>query len=251
MTDPCQFLPWDSNFFDLRIARVNGNQLSDDFIKVIVGWCEQNQIDCLYFLANPQDIHTVKLAEDHHFHLVDIRVTQAWNNPEASIDQGIPRYVSIRPYVSQDLPDIRKIASKIFVLTRFYSDPCFPRERVERFYDTWIKNSCEGYADQVLIAQVDHLPVGFITCHNKPNLKEGEIGLIGVSEGSRGQGIGKSLVNAALRWFIEHGSQKVTIVTQGTNIPGLTVCQRVGFCTSSVQLWYHKWFKPCGTDIIL
>ena len=244
MTHLCQFLPWDSTFFDLNIARVNGDFLTVDSIKVILSWCEQNEIDCLYFLANPHDNQTIKIAEEHHFHLVDIRVTQAWNNQRSSFHQETPNNVTIRPFISEDLPYIRNIASKIFVFTRFYSDSYFPRNKVEQFYDVWIKNSCEGYADQVLVAESDRIPIGFITCHNKSPLTEGEIGLIGVSEGSRGQGIGKSLVNAALRWFLYQGIDKVKIVTQGTNIPGLTVCQRVGFCTSSVQLWYHKWFTP-------
>ena len=248
MTDPCQFLPWDSDFFELRIARANGNHLTDGSVNNIMGWCEQNRIDCLYFLANPQDIQTIKLAEDHRFHLVDIRVTQAWKNNMALTKSDTVGNVVIRSFIPEDMPYIRQIASKIFVFTRFYSDPCFRREKIEQFYDVWIKNSCEGYADQVLVAQIDHLPVGFVTCHHKPQINEGEIGLIGVNETSRGQGIGKALVNAALGWFLAHGVEMVTIVTQGTNIPGLTVCQRVGFCTSSVQLWYHKWFKHCAVS---
>ncbi len=247
MNELCQYLPWDSNFFNLRIARVNGNTLTDEAAHEIMEWSEQNQIDCLYFLANPQDHQTIQLAEQHRFHLVNIRVTQVWVNHRAPVSPVAIEGVKIRSFLSDDIPYLRDIAAKIFTYTRFYADTCFPRTKVAQFYDIWIKNSCEGYADQVIVAEVDQHPGGFITCH-KRSAQEAEIGLIGVNEQFRGRGIGKELVKAALRWSLDQGAERVKIVTQGTNLPGLVVCQRVGFCTSSVQLWYHKWFKGCVTE---
>lgn len=247
MNDPCQFLPWDSDFFDLRIARVNGNKLTIESVQQIIKWSQDNQIDCLYFLADPQDHQTIQLAEHHRFHLVNIRVAQTWTNHGTPIQLQPNHEIELRSYQPGDLPRLRQIAARIFTYTRFYADPCFARQKVNQFYDIWIKNSCEGYADQVLVADANHVPVGFITCH-KRSPREGEIGLIGVGEQFRGRGIGKSLVKAALNWFLDQGAERVNIVTQGTNLPGLVVCQRVGFCTSSVQLWYHKWFNGCSIN---
>jgi dTDP-4-amino-4,6-dideoxy-D-galactose acyltransferase len=93
----------------------------------------------------------------------------------------------------------------------------------------------------VLVAELDKQPVGYISCHLLDQAK-GQIGLCGVSKESQGKGIGLLLVSASLRWFVDHGVQRATVVTQGRNCKAQRLYQRCGFLTQSVQLWFHKWF---------
>ena len=51
----CQFLDWDSNFFQIRVAKINQNHLDHESIKKITDWAKQQNIDCLYFLAASDD----------------------------------------------------------------------------------------------------------------------------------------------------------------------------------------------------
>jgi dTDP-4-amino-4,6-dideoxy-D-galactose acyltransferase len=238
----CHYLDWDSNFFEFRIARVETDVLSPDKIEEIMAWCWQHEIDCLYFLASSSDAVSTRLAEDNGFHWVDVRVTLDRmiidSAPEASSNSSI----LIRSAHADDLPSLRSIAREGFHETRFYFDPHFPRHLCDSLYETWIEVSFSGYADAVLVADVDAEPAGFITC-KLGNPLEGEIGLVGVGSGWQSRGIGVALVKAALNWFADHHVERATVVTQGRNIPAQRLYQRCGFLTRSAQLWYHWWYE--------
>ena len=238
----CRYLDWDSSFFGFRIARVNTDVLSPINIEEIMAWCKQHEIDCLYFLASSSDAVSTRLAEDHGFHLVDVRVTL-----DRPINSQLPEVNSmgkatIRLARMDDLFALRAIAEKSFLDTRFYFAPHFPRHLCDSLYETWIEVSFSGFANAVLVAEAVGELAGFITCKLR-NPLEGEIGLFGVEPSWQGMGIGVALVNAALSWFANHQVERSSVVTQGRNIHAQRCFQRCGYLTSSTQFWYHKWFE--------
>ena len=76
-TGCCERLEWDSDFFGIRIGRVRTNHLSPAILDATNRWCAANAVDCLYFLADPNDAQTIRLAAQFGFNLVDIRMTLA------------------------------------------------------------------------------------------------------------------------------------------------------------------------------
>jgi dTDP-4-amino-4,6-dideoxy-D-galactose acyltransferase len=238
--DLCQRLEWDTGFFGRQIARVVPSRLRRTMLDQVMAWCADQRIDCLYFLADSDDIETVSLVEEHKFRFVDIRLTmeRSFTEAEALFPDISPN--SIRPCKPEDIPALRTIASTSYQASRFYYDPYFSTEQCRKLYETWIERSCHDYADTVLVATDGNQPLGFITCHLKPG--QGEIGLVGVNSATHGQGIGRALVSAALHWFFERDTTLVTVVTQGRNIGAQRLYQHSGFVTQSVKLWYHRWF---------
>ena len=67
----CSYLDWDSQFFECRIARLNRRRLDSASLSAVLEWCKTYQIDCLYFLADSDDIQTSRLAEGNNFLLID------------------------------------------------------------------------------------------------------------------------------------------------------------------------------------
>ncbi len=240
--DVCQFLDWDSDFFGRRVGRVTTNTRAPDTVQLILEWCRARHIDCLYFLGGADDVNTVRLAEDSGFRLVDIRMTLERQLDGVRPAHGAGHEGTIRVCAPGDVPLLRSIASAAHRDSRFYSDSNFPRELCDALYATWIEESCRGYADTVLVVELDGQPVGYVSCHQHPGSR-GQIGLIGVGAGSQGKGLGGVLVNASLDWFAGRQMRRVTVVTQGRNIKALRLYQRCGFLVQSVQLWYHKWFS--------
>jgi dTDP-4-amino-4,6-dideoxy-D-galactose acyltransferase len=241
----CQYLEWDSEFFGYRIARVTVNWLDRETIEQVMRWCKSNNIDCLYFLANAGDGKTIRLVEDHRFRFVDIRVTLE-RGLDAPLD--IPNKTvqgEIRLCRPDDIPALRAIARVNYHNTRFYDDPNFPESLCDTLYETWIEKSCKGYADEVLVAELEGDPVGYITCHLLEQ-SVGQIGLVGVHPESRSKGMGEKLINESLCWFTGQGLRRVRVVTQGRNCKAQRLYQKNGFLTDSVQLWYHRWFPPKG-----
>jgi dTDP-4-amino-4,6-dideoxy-D-galactose acyltransferase len=243
---PCTFLPWDTNFFGKRIARVNGSILAADRLPVIDAWCVAEQIDCLYFLADSADALTVRLAEESGFRLQDIRLTLALTKPAPGreiLPELTDTLVNIRASRPDDLEKLHDTARHAYVHTRFYNDPHFTREQCAALYDTWLARSINerAYADITFIADVDDMPAGYVACHLNHDTRVGVIGLVGVAETARGQSMGQKLVLHALRWFWQQGMAEVQVTTQGRNIAGQRLYQRCGFLTQSMLLWYHRW----------
>lgn len=242
--DLCRYLPWDSEFFGLNIARLTTTSLDSERVIEALEWSRSNDIDCLYFLAGADDPATVRLAEDNSFRFVDIRMTLdrllPGDLPSGPSKEG--RVGTVRPHEAGDLPALRAIARASHHDSRFYYDPHFPDGRCDDLYETWIEKSCNGYADMVFVADIEGEAEGYISCH-LPAQGEGQIGLVGIAKRSQGKGLGQRLVIEALRWFAEKGVKHVTVVTQGRNASAQRLYQRCGFATREVQLWFHRWFS--------
>jgi dTDP-4-amino-4,6-dideoxy-D-galactose acyltransferase len=245
----CKILEWDTHFFGVKIGRVLTDTLSPDVVSSIDLWCRENQVRCLYFLARADDALTSRLAEDNGFHLVDVRI--------AFIHQGRTRVSTtskgesftgvLRRAMPADIPLLQRITLDNYRDSRYYYDDNFPLHLCNALYETWIRVSCEGYATAVLIAELDKIPVGFITCHLDSESSRGSIGLVGISKEVQRRGIGVALISEAIKWFHAKEAEEIAVVTQGRNIAAQRFYQRCGFLTESVGLWYHKWYSTgCG-----
>jgi dTDP-4-amino-4,6-dideoxy-D-galactose acyltransferase len=237
--DLCQLLPWDSDFFGVRIARVNGDRMTSEMMATALAWCDAHKVDCLYFLATTEDAETTRTVEQDRFQLVDMRITL-----ETKLEPDTPTAMadSIRLYQAHDLKALKAIARYNHTDTRFYYDSHFDRAACDRLYEVWIEKSCLGDAQAVIVGNRGGAAVAYITCHIAAD-GTGKIGLVGVGQGYQGEGIGGGLVSGALAWFAQQGVSHITVVTQGRNVRAQRLYQRYGFITRSVQLWYHRWFN--------
>jgi dTDP-4-amino-4,6-dideoxy-D-galactose acyltransferase len=241
----CELLPWDTEFFHCRIARVCGDTLKQEQAEQIDEWSQSNRVRGLYFLSRADDPATVQTAEKHGFGLVDIRVTfeRVLMNSHDLARPDSPAGASIRPVQPEDLPGLQAMARTVHEGTRFFKDPHFPRQRAEDLYSTWITQEAQGRAQIVLVAaSAANQLLGYISCRLDRVHREGQIGLVGVSPEVRGRGIGKNLVLTAMDWFRAQGTHEVTVVTQGNNRAAQRLYQQCGFLSRDLQLWYHKWY---------
>ena len=242
MTDVCQFLPWDSAFFGVRIAKVVDQKINRDSAKAINTWCREQNIRCLYFLSAGDDQETVATAEEEGFHLVDIRVTMEQQLLPPKTAQPLPKNIAIRLAASSDLPALKALAGSAFSLSRFYFDPGFSRQHCSDLYQTWVEKSCAAANQFVLAAEVEGKIVGFISAEwEQKRIEYGKIGLLGVAQGMRGRGFGQHLMEHCLERLAGMGMRRIEAITQARNIGAQRVNQRTGFITRSVDLWYHKW----------
>jgi dTDP-4-amino-4,6-dideoxy-D-galactose acyltransferase len=239
--DPvCTYLEWDSEFFQRRIARLNRRRLDAATIAQCAESCQQHRIDCVYLLADSDDPQTPRLAEANDFHFTDIRLTL--ERAVAQDDLAPDTSNATRFARESDLPALRAIARTGHRDTRFYFDEHFDRNKCDLLYQTWIENSFRGFAQAVLVAEAEGEAAAYLTCHL--NEQTSQIGLLGVAERHRGKRLATSLVRAFLSWSREQGAGRAVVATQGRNVQAQRLYQRNGFVTSSMQLWYHRWFTP-------
>lgn len=240
MSPPCEYLEWDSNFFGLRIARYRGHLLRKEELQAADKWCREENIDCLYLLAESSDARTIELAESNQFHFVDARVQMEADTHPSSCPPS-----SVRPARPEDLETLQRIARVSHGDSRFFFDHRFPRSRVEDLYAEWIARSVGGWASSVLVCKVAGQVAGYISCHLSDQ-GSGSIGLLAVDQEQRGRGLGQQLLSGAMQIFEQGGARTVSVVTQARNIDSQRLYQKAGFRTRSVQLWFHRWFaKNC------
>jgi dTDP-4-amino-4,6-dideoxy-D-galactose acyltransferase len=243
--EPCELLAWDTEFFGFPIARVKDPLLTPERCERIDRQCRRNFVRCLYFRASADDPETTRLAQEHGFRLVDVRMTL-----DRKLDESFrPRTIASRirrADAAADLPALEQIAAQSHRNTRFYYDGRFPLDRCEEMYRTWIRNAVReasggGAGGDVVVAEADGRVAGYSASH--PNERgSGWISLMAVAPAFRHRGIGDDLVCASLAWLKEHGATGARVTTQGWNVAAQRVYQRCGFRTSIVDLFYHKWF---------
>lgn len=234
----CRFLKWDSDWFGVRVGRVEGGRLTPEIAAEIETWRRRERIDVLYFLADAAEDATVALAEQDGFHLVDFRVVLERQLDDAADDSPPP---SIRPMRGDDLPALRAMARASHRDSRFYRDERFPAERVDAMFERWLENGFAKFPGHAWTALNDNRPAGYIVCE-PVNAELGQIGLIAVEPASRGKGLGAGLIAASLNGFRAQGIRRVQVATQGANLAAQRLYHRCGFLTCAVGFWYHRWF---------
>jgi ribosomal protein S18 acetylase RimI-like enzyme len=241
--EPCELLPWDTEFFGVRIARAHGDVLTPRIASGIDEWCAAQKIDCLYFLARSDDPETVKLAESRGYHLADVRITFETANMDRQSVEGC----AVRASRADDLAELKRIARSSHTDTRFFFDDHFPRHRAEALYEAWIQFSMEGFAEAVLVSDEGGHPTGYVTCHLPVGSDKGSIGLIAVDGAHHNRGVGRALVDSAVEWFSKRGTKRVSVVTQGRNLAAQRLYTRCGFLPRRLDLYYHRWFADGGS----
>jgi dTDP-4-amino-4,6-dideoxy-D-galactose acyltransferase len=235
MTAACELLPWDTEFFGVRVARITAGHLGGPDFRDVDAWCRQQAIDCAYFLADTRSAEEHASREEAGFRLVDGRVTL-----EARVEAALsPSPTGVRLARIEDLPALRAIAETSHRDTRFYTDPRFGAAAA-RLYGCWIEKSVRE-ADTTVLVPDEPVAVGYITCYQAGE-SVGQIGLLGVAETARGRGLGRRLVMAALAWCRSRSLSHARVVTQAGNLGGLGVYTVCGFTIVSTQWWYHRWF---------
>ena len=234
-------LPWDSEFFGVRIAQIDAAAFVEPRRAGCLQWCHDQRIDCAYLFVDCADQELLDAASATGFRLVDIRVTLRVAAGTV-FENRSPAGIELRPSRESDIDGLSMIAIGAHHDTRFYVDRRFDRDRCDALYQLWIAKSCRGWADHVVVAEQAGEAVGYVTCHKSPGA--GRIGLVGVAQEARGRGIGHAMVGEALRWLAGEGVDDVSVATQARNTTGLSLYQKSGFAVRTIDCGFHKWFGP-------
>jgi len=243
--DPCNFLSWDSDFFGIRIGKITERKLSPSVINAIQEWSSANKIDCLYFIADSDDIQSIRLAEENFFRNVEIRISyelslKGWDPDTRKVRNPD---VQLRIARSDDIQALIDMSKDSFVNSRWYFDPDFPKEKTRAYYPVWIKNSVNGYADFVLVAELEGQVLGYISGNRGNDGLDGTLEIMAVRPEARGLGIGHELFSGGLDWHVRDGRKNIVTNTQGRNITTNRMLIRLGLIIKDVQIYYHKWFS--------
>lgn len=226
-----EILPWDSDFFKFKVARIREHiDLTNN--KSVLKDLFENGINLAYY-SSPDQLPIF----DNNFYtilLVDKKVTYSKrvNNQQPGIN--IESYN--KHYPEEKLV---KLAISSGVYSRFNTDERIGRQNFETLYTQWISKSVsKEIADEVLVYKENNNLQGFVTIGKKDN--KADIGIIAVDPSSRGKGIGKALMFAAENFYYNK-SDTIQVVTQGDNLPACKLYESCGYAVDKTEYFYHLW----------
>lgn len=227
-------LDWDSTFFNYNVGRIIVN--------------ENQSINLSEFLLDSKEYKLVyifsKLSlHNELFKLVDEKVVL--HQELSSINRNLPSdFFTIKSFdkLIHNRQVLEKLALESGTYSRFNIDENFKSGEYNKLYLTWIALSIEEKLafDIIIATDKNETIVGFVTL-NKKSESLVDIGLVAVSDGFRGKGIGKSLMNYALNKSFELGYKEIQVVTQINNINAMKLYESVGFNIKEKTFVYHYW----------
>lgn len=215
-------LTWDTEFWGMKIGKASSSNIDK--------WAVENTIGCICLLVPLNHVEEIQAAEERGFRFMDIRVTLGCRT------RG--QIANVHSFKAEEIDSLAEIARVSHRITRFYADPVFSDERCDDLYETWLRSSCDGWADDVIVVGEAQ---GYCTVHINDGV--GSIGLIAVEENARGNGLGTDLVCGAIDHCYTRGIEKITVVTQGRNVSALRLFERCGFQITQTEWWGHRHYE--------
>lgn len=132
-----------------------------------------------------------------------------------------------------------QLARVAFTSDRFHADPTIPDPAADALKARWAENALTGRADAPLVARDPAgRVIGFNMCRFDPKTRQAAIDLIAVAAEARGRGVGRALVEAALRHY-RGRAERLLVGTQADNAASLALYRASGFEVVAEQLTYH------------
>lgn len=234
MSELIKILPWDSDFFGLRIGRVD-ILIADDWRSLQNMLLGPIPFDLLYVFDYFDKTKNVTLIGDARF--VDTKVVYGKTLLPSPREHSPNVHFYDESLPDRDLYSLALISGQF---SRYKLDSRFPKGSYERLYRKWIENSVNGTLADVVLYYSDAISKkGMVTvCQNE---EHASIGLIAVDPVSQGQGIGTELVMAAEQWLMLRGVKLLEVATQKNNIFGCHFYEKIGFRRISETNIYHIW----------
>lgn len=225
-------LQWDSDFFGLRIGRVD-LQTKADAEELQSRQKELKQhFDLLYIF----DANAVGF-EAEGAQLVDEKILYSKPCEPRKQFSDVTFYQGATPSA-----DLYRLALVSGGYSRFKLDERLLKGSYERLYNRWIENACpkEGTNKQILLFKDEHdVARGMITIDHQGDL--GHIGLVAVDTDVQHQGIGGKIMSTLDGYLFERGIKTLEVPTQKANTDACRWYEKNGFVAKSKTPIYHWW----------
>ncbi|AUI67020.1 dTDP-4-amino-4,6-dideoxy-D-galactose acyltransferase [Glaesserella australis] len=216
---------WLSHFFCRKIAELTPS--CDQLDNLVL-----TDFDLVQAKLASTEVEKICLLQQQGFQFVEGEIRFVCDLANFSSDM-----TACRPARLDDLAKMEGFSHQ-FAHTRFRS-PWFSAKENQRFYRQWFENAIKGEFDDIcLVCETENGDIqGAISV--RLSGKIAQVGLIAVAEQWQGQGIGKRLLSAAMRWAKSQQAETLEIATQSSNLKAIRLYQSIGATICGIYYWFY------------
>lgn len=232
-----QRLDWDSHFFGFGVGRCNAPFGNAATLSEALGRSAHEGLRLIYGMSPGDDAESASTAKECQGLLVDDKLTfEIALQPTSEL--------TLPPDAGSDAcsrRQLRVLAWQSAEYSRFRIDPAMPHGAWRKLYSAWIYNSLNGQiADAVMVVPDSNgRLLGMVSVAHRQQY--GQIGLLAVHPESRGRGLGRRLVMAAMARSASAGCTHLQVVTQGANDTACALYRACGMHIAAHQRIHHFW----------
>lgn len=231
-------LEWDSDFFDLKIGKIEKRFLSDTEFEQNLIFGRREKYDLLYVIDDLRNQIGNTVLKNYKLTLVDTKIVF---EKRLRFEKDIEDIYIIKNVNDDDLQELYYLAIESGHLSRYKIDENL-NSKFEIFYRTWIDNSLNKVlADDVFVYKINTKIVGFVSL--KYQNKKCTVGLIAVNENYRGHEIGKKLMQKCFFEGSMRSCKTLEVATQLVNVGACRFYEKLGMKIKKSNKIYHSWIQ--------
>jgi len=221
------YLEWDSNFFSLKIGKIEIYHESSFDVMRFLESAELENYDLIYVIKFGEFLPINKSVNIGLF-LMDSMVTMSLNN---NIQKNINNpFLKRNSLTEKELTDCYRIAEQTSYVSRFANDPLIGSENAKKLYRKWVDSAVNGeFCDGIFLEKNNDDVIGIHLIKTDFKNKIGHCSIIGVLDDTKGSGIGSKLWNQALGYWSLDGINKCTVPFSIQNLPSFNFHLKIGF----------------------
>lgn len=163
-------LPWDTRILGDQMGTVKYLVVQPEYpergrvigrlLDQVIDWASDRAIDCIVCKTLSDDVDTIHALEGQGFLLMDTLLNYVWDlerDPLSTISRPpLEDAFVVRP-AGDEVDELMALARAAFHghFGRYHSDQRISRRQATRIYEEWMRSSVEGYADAILVAEID------------------------------------------------------------------------------------------------
>jgi len=240
-----KYLDWDSKQLGIHCGLINATHVYDyneiertfNLIKTLIN--QNKRIKFLTIKLSQNYIAKISAFVNIGASLIDSELTFLFPKGKRKKDDIISGNYSLDfcDKVELECEDLSILAEEM-QLSRFFLDSNISKDKAINLWKTSIKNHCEGFADQLVVAKDNNQLCGIITI-KFIDLENINLHIVGVVKEHQGRGLGSLMLNKIINQYAEN--YDIYVETQSVNIPAQTLYQKVGFKFHKLKYVLHHW----------
>lgn len=257
--------PWDSQITGRHIGAVEHLAVISDvraaaeilhqLIDAVTRSLADRGTQCLVCKVQSGALSKIHALEQSGFLLMDTLVDFVFDFSLTPLEKiSLPKRdpeLKIRRAVPQDLPALMAINEKAFgaYFGRYHADPQMPPGAATKIYAEWVRSALEGWADWILVAEVDGKIAGYglwrkpLELEAKNSLHVAHYDLAAIDPEFRGRGLWTALMLDGMRIAREF-AQYIIGPVHVANYPVQQSLQKFYWRSSGARHSFHKWLEP-------